>query len=334
MKKVFIRILCALFVLLFALSVISCGNDGKDATKISFKSAATYEYLKTLDGQKVTINGYMATSSPVDGSFIFLMNLPYQSCPFCIPNTSQLSNTIEVYPKKKESFSFTNQAVKVVGTLQVAASKDQYFTDEFGYQFNFRIIDATYTILKAEDLSADIALWQSLASSDVVSEIYDMYDYVNFLCDWYEYYVNTFTDSSGNLVPGYYLHPQDAYYYVTTANAQWNYGYKTGYFDNIVAKIRSVDANAFEDLVQNVLDAKALANSAFAELESAYNAVKLNDDSDSTNDVTPNYTREYKYLDNFGRYDYVYTLNEGKELNDSLEELYNAFSNWLSNWEM
>ena len=33
-------------------------------------------------------------------SFMFLMNLPYQSCPFCVPNTSQLSNTMEVYPKK------------------------------------------------------------------------------------------------------------------------------------------------------------------------------------------------------------------------------------------
>ena len=47
---------------------------GKNAVKLSFKSAASYEYLQTLNNKQVTINGYMATSSPVDGSFIFLMN--------------------------------------------------------------------------------------------------------------------------------------------------------------------------------------------------------------------------------------------------------------------
>ena len=85
-----------------------------DVIKLSFKDAAGYDYLKTLDGQTVTINGYMATSSPVDGSFMFLMNLPYQSCPFCVPNTSQLSNTMEIYPKKGEAFSYTSQAVNEV----------------------------------------------------------------------------------------------------------------------------------------------------------------------------------------------------------------------------
>ena len=57
--------------------------EQKEVTKLSFKSAAEYDYLKTLDGTMVTINGYMATSSPVDGSFMFLMNMPYQNCPFC-----------------------------------------------------------------------------------------------------------------------------------------------------------------------------------------------------------------------------------------------------------
>ena len=172
-----IKFICLLltFVSVF-LSFPGCkNNDDTDATKLSFKSALEYDYLKTLDGKTVTISGYMATSSPVDGSFMFLMNLPYQSCPFCVPNTSQLSNTMEIYPKKGDSFEYTAQAIKVVGTLAVSESVDESFTDKYGYEFNFKIVDATYTVIKAEDLSEDMALWQKIADSDVINDINKMY---------------------------------------------------------------------------------------------------------------------------------------------------------------
>ena len=100
-KNIFIKF-TAIFLLLAIMtsSFVACKKDdtvdpnGENVTKLSFKAASGYDYLKTLDGTAVTISGYMATSSPVDGSFMFLMNLPYQSCPFCVPNTSQLSNTM------------------------------------------------------------------------------------------------------------------------------------------------------------------------------------------------------------------------------------------------
>lgn len=310
-----ILFLCVVAAML--LSFAGCREeDNSVATKLSFQAASGYDYLKTLDGTKVTINGYMATSSPVDGSFMFLMNLPYQSCPFCVPNTSQLSNTIEVYSKKKEPFAFTNQAIKVVGTLQVAESEDKPFTDMYGYEFNFKIVDATYTIIQAEELSADMALWQKIAETDVVTDLYAMYDYVNFLCAWNTYYVNSGVDEAGNIVPGYFLYPEDATYLITTEGAQYNYGYQDGYFDSIVQKIESVDPAAFSDLVSNVRDAEALAKKAITELENG------------------NYTFEEKYLEQFGTQDKVYTLNLGEALTDEMNNLYYAFSNWLGSWEL
>ena len=285
-------------------------------TKLSFKSAAGYDYLKTLDGTYVSINGYMATSSPVDGSFMFLMNLPYQSCPFCVPNTTQLSNTMEIYPKEGDAFAYTSQAIKVVGKLVVAPSEDQPFTDSYGYQFNFKIVDATYTVIKAEELSEDMALWQSIANTDVVTDIYKMYDYVNFLCAWNTYAVNSYTDENGNEVPGYYLYASDAERFLYTDGAQFNYGYKDGYFDSIVSKIESVDKEAFADLVANVRAAEALAKKALSELENK------------------NYTSEYKYVEKFGQYDHVYTINIGDELIEEMQQIYTEFSDWLGSWEM
>ena len=313
-------------IIVFAVIVSTCvasfcackskENNAENATRLSFKSASGYDYLKTLDGQTVTISGYMATSSPVDGSFMFLMNLPYQSCPFCVPNTSELSNTMEIYPKKGESFSYTTQAIKVVGTLEVADSKDEPFTDMYGYTFSFKIVDATYTIIKAEDLSDDMALWQKIASTDVVNDIYRMYDYINFLCAWNTYYVNNYVDQNGVTQPGYYIWPSDAQSYIYTDGAQFNYGYKDGYFDGIVKKIESADKTAFADLVANVRKAESLAKKALAELEAG------------------NYTSEYKYLELFGHEDYVYTLNKGEELTSEMSKIYSEFSDWLGSWEM
>jgi len=306
---------CLVLSLLFSFAGCKQAPSG-EVTKLSFQAASGYDYLKTLDGMQVTISGYMATSSPVDGSFMFLMNLPYQSCPFCVPNTSQLSNTMEVYPKKGESFDFTNQAIKIVGTLEVAESEDKPFTDMYGYEFNYKIVDATYTIIQADELSEDMALWQKIAETDVVSDIYRMYDYVNFLCAWNTYYVNSGTDENGNIVPGYYLYPTDAVYLITTDGAQYNYGYQDGYFDSIISKIEAVDPNAFSDLVANIRSAEALAKKALAELENEH------------------YTSEKKYLEQFGTEDLVYTLTIGEELKAEMQTLYSAFANWLGSWEM
>lgn len=321
-KKNFLKILSLLLALtLLSLSFAGCGGDdvdsnGENVTKLSFKAASGYDYLKTLDGTQVTISGYMATSSPVDGSFLFLMNLPYQSCPFCVPNTSQLSNTMEVYPKEGDSFAYTSQAIQVVGTLAVSETEDEPFTDMYGYEFCCKIVDATYTVIQAEDLSEDMALWQQIADADLVSEVYKMYDYVNFLCAWDTYYVNNYTDENGETVPGYYLYPSDAERYLYNDGAQYNYGYQEGYFDAIVAKIEAVDPEAFADLVANVRKAEALAGKALEELESG------------------NYTSEYKYVEMFGTEDYVYTLTNGDALTAEMTEIYSEFSNWLGSWEM
>lgn len=323
-KNNIVKVILLLLVLILAMPVFTAckgGNEpiatnGENVTKLSFKAASGYEYLKSLDGTTVTISGYMATSSPVDGSFMFLMNLPYQSCPFCVPNTSQLSNTMEIYPKKGESFSYTTQAIQVVGTLAVSESEDEPFEDMYGYKFCCKIVDATYTIIKAEDLSEDMALWQKIANTDIVNEIYKMYDYVNFLCAWNTYYVNSYTDENGQTQPGYYLYASDAEHFIYKDGAQYNYGYKGGYFDSIVTKIESVDKTAFADLVANVRKAEALAQKALSELENK------------------NYTAEYKYVEMFGNEDWVYTLNKGEELQAEMNQTYMEFANWLGSWEM
>lgn len=315
------RILSIVVLITMIVSLTACSKKttgSEDPTKLSFKAADSYLELKRLDGKKVTINGYLATSSPADGSFIFLMNLPFQSCPFCVPNTSQLSNTIEVYPKNGDSFGFTNQAVKVTGTLNVAPAGET-FSDPYGYQFSFKITDADYTILNSEDISADLAVWQKIADSGLVSELYQMYDYVYFVCTWPTYYVNSFYDESGNLAPGYYLWPADVENALTQENAQYNYGYRDGYFTDLYNKVIAFNEPALNDIAENIKDAEKIANEAVQEFKDG------------------NYTSEVKELPEFGVEgwtDTVFTLNKGEYFVQQADLLYQTFASWLSAWEM
>lgn len=319
MQSFWKKALASLLLLLLLFALPCCGNSGttdeNGIVKLSFRAAASYDELKKLNGKQVKINGYMATSSPVDGSFLFLMNLPYQSCPFCKPNTSELSNTMEVYPKKGESFGHTDQAITVTGTLEVADEQNS-FTDPYGYVFNFKIVDAEYRIIPAEELNEKMALWQKIAESGLISDLYAMYDYVNFTCAWDTYFVSSYENENGETIPGYYLYAADAINYLKTDGAQWNYGYKEGYFDELIGKIKKLSTTELSDLVKNVEDAKQLAADAIAELDAGHYS----------------YTRQY--VEKFGTEDDVYTLDKGAELQARMDKLYTDFSNWLGAWEL
>ena len=83
-----------------------------------------------------------------------------------------------------------------------------------------------------------------------------------------------------------------------------------------INKIEAVDKDAFDDLVANIERANALSILALNELNSG------------------NYTSEYKYIEKFDNYDYVYTLTNGDALSAELEDIYNEFSEWLAGWEL
>lgn len=301
MKRIISLTLVLLLLLPFA---VSCGDDST-ATLISFSEAASVEYLKTLDGKKVSIIGYMSSLSPVSGSFMYLMNMPYQSCPFCIPNTTQLSNTMAVYAKKNSSFKYTDRAILVTGTLNFGN-----YVDDYGYVYNYRIENATYSEVDTSDMSDELRLWQSLASTGVLQDIQAMYEYVNFVCFWYAYTtkINGVKD---------YLQPSYAEKIIKEDGAPYNYGYVPGYFDGLISRIEAVDKEAFSELVQNIRDAQALANSALSELENG--------------NYHPEPEKSGGY---FGDGRTMYKFDKADEFDAEMQKVYGNFSLWLASWEV
>ena len=302
-----IAILLAIVMLLPAF--IGCDkeetNDGDSGTQLlSFSQAQSIEEMQKLDGKEVTIIGYMSTLSPISGEFMYLMNLPYQSCPFCVPNTTQLANTMAVYAKSAKGFEFTDRAIRVTGILEFGD-----YTDEFGYVYSYRIKDAEYTIVNVDELDPKIKLWQQLASTDVISDIYQMYEYVNFLCFW-PTYTAQFEGGSD------YLYPSDIDLFCKNDGAQFNYGYKEGYFDELVAKVESVSKTDFTALVENIRKAEALAAKALAEIDAG------------------NYSTVTEYSGNFGDGRSQYIMNSAEELEALMTATYQEFAAWLATWEL
>lgn len=305
MKKTISLILVSCLIL-FAFA--SCGNNNSGGeiigNTLSFSQASSVEAMQRLDGEQVNIIGYMSTLSPINGSFMYLMNLPYQSCPFCVPNTTQLSNTMAVYAKNGDSFEFTDRAIKVTGTLEFGN-----YTDEYGYEYGYRITDATYTEVDTSEMSDKMKLWQQLASTDVISDVYNMYEYVNFLCFWPTYTVEFESGKD-------YLYPSDALRFIETEGAQYNYGYKEGYFDSMIKTIEEVSTSDFSTLVENIKKAKSLAERAYADLKAEEYTI----------------TAEYGSSFNDGRSQYK--MNNADEFDKEMTAIYREFAQWLAEWEI
>ncbi len=300
MKKILAISLAAALLLLAGCSGAAPGEEG--ATALKFTDAVSLETLTALDGKTVSIVGYMATLSPLSGKFLYLMNMPYQSCPFCAPNTAQLANTMAVYAPEGQTFGYTDQAIRVTGALRI-----EDYTDEYGYVYNYRIADASYEIVDLAALSEDYALWQSIASDGVVAEINSMFDYLHFLCQWTEYQ-SGYTDDDGSEVV-YFLYPGDVEMYLQDTGP-YGYAQEAGedYFPGLIERIRAISANDLEDLVTIVESAQQVAATALSELRAG------------------NYT-----------YDSAadkYALQKNEELYNAWYDAYSQFALWLAKWEI
>lgn len=309
-KRTYLR-LFALLLMAVLLCTTGCGRKTiSRATRLSYQDLSDYEYLKTLDGATVSISGYMTTQMPKDGSYAYLTSLPWQESPLFAPNTTRLSGAVAIYANYGTHFTHLTQAIKVIGTLEVAENEEDLLTDTFGYQSFCRIKDANYVKVDSSELDGDMAVWQKLAEEDLLSEINRMYDYVNFLCVWPTCYVNPTEDK-----PGYYLRPVDAAYLISTPGAAYHYGNQPGYFDGLVEAAEAIDPEVLSELTSCIRDAKSLATKALTELNAG------------------NYTSEETYLERFDTEGVVYTLDKGQELEAENAALYTRFTDWLSNWK-
>jgi len=300
MKKI---IALAALLALAACALAGCGSQGSaEAAKLSFAESASLETIQSLKGKPVTITGYMATLSPLSGEYIYLMNLPYQSCPFCVPNTQQLANTMAVYAEKGSKFEFTDRPVRITGKMELGS-----FLDEYGYEYNYRIVDAKYETVDLSQVSEEYALYQSLAEDGVIADVNSMFDYLLFTCQWTDYQ-SSYTDDNGIQVP-YYLYPGDVENLLKDTGA---YGYAAqadpNYFPGLIARVNAVNGEKLTDLTEIIADAAELE--AYARAQLAQGAYTYDEAQDK------------------------YALDDDQNLLNRFNDVYARFSQWLTRYQL
>lgn len=141
-----------LIIILSILFITGCSyNDTKndDTINISFADSLDIKTLKDYEGKQINVTGFIAVTSPVDGSIAYVMNMPFQSCAYCVPNSDQLVNTIAVYPKKGDKLPYYETAITVSGKLVFKP-----VTDASGYSYNYYLENAVideYQVSDGED---------------------------------------------------------------------------------------------------------------------------------------------------------------------------------------
>lgn len=81
------------------------------------------EKLKSLDGRKVIINGYMAPPLALELDWFQLTLQPVGGCAFCGDSFSVTDGTALIYPINEPMF-FTGGGIQVTGTIEVGDGRD------------------------------------------------------------------------------------------------------------------------------------------------------------------------------------------------------------------
>ena len=172
-------ITCFLIIIAILSVFTACGVKNDEGVKseetitvVKFNSELDYQ---KLDGKTVQIRGYMSTLSPPNGKFVYLMNVPYQSCPYCMPNTATVVNTVAVYAPEGGKFEFYDGPIEVTGTMKAGD-----ITDGFGYNYPFRIVNAKFTRLSTAVLSKNIRIYGALTQENIINQIMQIGGQVNF----------------------------------------------------------------------------------------------------------------------------------------------------------
>lgn len=273
-------------------------KEAVDTSKIDaslrFSDFQNESKLQELQGKTVSVVGFTSKLSPLDGSFIYLMSLPYQACPYCKPNTQELAaGALPVYVGKGCEIRVTDDAVRVIGQLEIGD-----FTDTFGYQSKYRLTGSVGKKYTMEDTPMGRAL-SSIAADGTTDKLYLMFDYVYFLCAWPIY-----TAQFGGMDYREYLFPEDVFkFFLEPDKGQYHYGYAKGYFDGIRKALRAVDAETLKDVITLVDDCEALAADALAELRSIVDDV-------AGEGKQENYSKKYVTYEGHEMWQYSFTASD------------------------
>jgi len=96
--------------------------------------------VKRLDGQSVTVKGFMAPPLKAEANFFVLTEIPMSLCPFCSSDADWPDNILVVYLAEKQTFVQYNAPIEAYGVLEYGAWTDP----ETGFRSQLRLRGAAF----------------------------------------------------------------------------------------------------------------------------------------------------------------------------------------------
>lgn len=169
MKNRLKKVLLAFTIVVSLFSLVGCGNsDDGQIYQIRFSNLVSVSSMQKYNNKTVSAVGYLSPVMGYDGNFGYLMNLPYQTCPYCVPSDTKITNTMAIFTKEGETIEFTEAAVVVKGTLKL-----EDYTDEYGYTYGYRMVDVTIELADTSNLGSKLSLYNQLADKEILTGIMD-----------------------------------------------------------------------------------------------------------------------------------------------------------------
>jgi len=125
-------ILLILILVLCANLIIGCSANVQ-SEKITFKDLVENHEgqriisskAEELNGDVVTIEGWMSPLSPLKEGFFYLINVPGDNCPFCAGLEVDYRDVVIVYLEGGKAYDFTDDPISVTGTFDVGEKEDR-----------------------------------------------------------------------------------------------------------------------------------------------------------------------------------------------------------------
>ena len=95
---------------------------------------------KELNGQRVSMQGFMAPHLKVDSDFFILSNTPVETCPFCASEGDWIDSIVFVRMRRKQEAVDPGAIIMVEGKLEIGPDKDP----ETGFFSKVRLTDADF----------------------------------------------------------------------------------------------------------------------------------------------------------------------------------------------
>lgn len=116
------------------------GTDSIRVRDLYEKDGSFSDLARSLEGERVTFEGYMAPPLKANAKFFVLTNRPMAVCPFCETEAEWPQDILAIYTKRPVDPVYYTVNIDATGLLELGSFRDE----ETGFLSRVRLADATY----------------------------------------------------------------------------------------------------------------------------------------------------------------------------------------------